>query len=163
MATGFIDRVFLLLHLVAVVVAFGPTLLYPVLARRARTGRAEEAGVLTDAAGDGTTRLALPGIGAVFVTGVLLVVAVDGVAFSDVWISIAFLLVFIAAAILGLLVRPNQRRMAALAAAVAAGGPDAAAAQRELDERQAKTAAYLGALHLVLLLALVDMIWKPGA
>jgi hypothetical protein len=88
--------------------------------------------------------------------------------FSQGWISAAFVLFFAGLAIALGLHNPNLKAMDELeeklvtgsAKAGADGGPPAELA--ELGERSSKAAMFGGVLHVIWLLLMIDMIWKPG-
>jgi hypothetical protein len=99
--------------------------------------------------------------------GVLLVVfSGDSWKFSQVWISIAFVL-FIAGAVLGYLLGANSKKMLGLQEALvsgeAKGGPGGPPPEvAELQALGKRSAMFGGLAHLMFLLLLIDMIWKPG-
>jgi hypothetical protein len=71
-------------------------------------------------------------------------------------------------AVMVFLVAPNARAIDELGAKLAdgavsagpAGGPPPEAA--ELEERTKKAGAFTGVVHLLWVLIMIDMIWKPG-
>lgn len=139
-------NVLLLLHLLAVIVTFAPGFVWPMLTsglRRANTSLDARA---NQVAADSTLKVQGPAAVLAGIFGIGLIgVSEDVWEFSQAWISIAFVLWFILLGIVfgGLL--PTYKK-------VAAG--DTAAEKR--------AAMFHGMLHLVLVLMLIDMIWKPG-
>lgn len=161
-------KVVLLLHLLTVVVGFGSSMVYPALASRARKLEPKEAYAINHAAlGLGLKLTSIP-IYAAIVFGIALVILSDqNFKFSQTWISIAFLLVIIAVLLANFLQYPNLKAMDALQAKLAAGditpGQDGKPKEvTELEERGSKAAMYGGVLHLMFLLLMIDMVWKPG-
>lgn len=142
-----IYNVLLLLHLVAVVVAFAPGFVWPVLTgglRRAGKSLGPEA---HQVGAESTLRVQGPALVLAGVFGIGLIGLSDSTwEFSQTWISIAFVLWFLAIAVVFGLLLPTYRKVAA--------GNTAA------EER---VAMFHGMLHVVLVLMLIDMIWKPGA
>lgn len=139
-------RVFFLLHILAVIVAFAPAFVSPFLSARYQS---EDAHIPSDLA----TKLARNSVQvhgpALVLTGLFgfgLIGLSDNVfKFSQSWISIAMVLWFIMLAVLFGLLIPAEKKV---------GNGDVAA--------ESKVSAFGGMLHLLLLLMLIDMIWKPG-
>ncbi|MCU0269540.1 MAG: hypothetical protein MUF83_12980 [Acidimicrobiales bacterium] len=165
-------RIFFLLHLLAVVVGFGSTFVYPMLAAKARKLPPSEAGAaynINKAAMEVSKSITTPAIWAAGAFGVILILlSEDAIEFSDPWISIAFLLFFAGVGISYGLHTPNLKAMGALQEKLvngevtppAGGGPPAEVA--ELQARGKRAAMYGGLLHLLFLLLMIDMIWKPS-
>jgi MFS family permease len=159
-----------LLHLGSVIVGFGSAIATSFLAARARDLPPGEGRVLVRAANQVGKALTTGPVVAAGLFGLLLVImAGENVyKFSQTWISIAFLLWFGVVAVLIFLLAPNARAMDALGTRLEAGettasktgGPPKEVA--ELAERGKKAAAFTGIVHLLWLLLLIDMIWKPG-
>jgi hypothetical protein len=87
--------------------------------------------------------------------------------FSQTWVSIAFVLFLIGVGVSLFVHQPNLRAMNALQeklvsgqATPAQGGPPAEVA--ELQARGKRAGMVGGILHLIFLLLVIDMIWKPG-
>ncbi|MBK9180609.1 MAG: hypothetical protein IPM45_13805 [Acidimicrobiales bacterium] len=137
------DKILFLLHLLSAIAAFGPLLVYPMLGA---------SGVAPPPRA--TQWIVLPGLVGLFVFGLALVSAL-GFEFSDPWISLAFLLNLAAIAVALFLLLPTQRQIVDLADR--AGGDTATAPLLK------RVSMYSGVLHLLLFVAIVDMIWKPGA
>lgn len=170
MGTGsFAYQLFLLLHLLAVIVGFGSSFVWPVLAAKARQEEPSVAHAMSRAGFQASTVLTTPFIWAAGVFGIVLIVLSDETwKFSDTWISIAFLL-FFGAALFALFVHtPNLRAMLALQEKLASGdvtpspGGGPPAEVLELQARGKRAGMYSGLLHLLFLLLMIDMIWKPG-
>jgi hypothetical protein len=138
------DKLLLFLHLVSAVAAFGPPLVLPSLTREApRRGARQVALVLQ--------RIVTPGLVGLLVFGSALVGSSDAdFSFSEAWVSLAFLTVLAALAVVWLVLIPRERR-------VARATSDGAA-----DRLARQTGGLFGVLHLLLVVGLVLMVWKPG-
>jgi hypothetical protein len=167
---SFLYNVFYLLHIVAIIIGFGSSFVWPVLAAKARGLQDPPAGYAINKVGfEAGKVLTTPFIWAAGASGIILVVLSDELfTFGQLWISLAFLL-FFAAALFALFVHvPNvkvmvdlQERLATGKATPTQGGPPAEVL--ELQERGKRAGMYGGILHLLFLLLMIDMIWKPGA
>ena len=170
---SFVYNVVLLIHILAVVVGFGSSFVWPVLAARARGLDPAEGYLLTSTSlglSKGLTTIPIWVAGG---AGLLLVILAQTddfvvIEFSETWISAAFALFIVAALVAAFLHTPNLRKMDELQAKLVAGdvtpnpnGPPAEVL--ELQERGKQAGMYGGILHLLFLLLLIDMIWKPGA
>ena len=162
-------KLFFVLHILCAIIGFGSTFVWAMLAKQAKDFGPEHGYLFSQKIVAASKVLTTPFIWATAATGIILVILGKdvGFSFSQTWISAAFFLFLVAAGIAEGLQRPNQKAMLALQAALAegratptAGGPPAEVA--ELEERGAKAAMYGGILHLLFLLLLLDMIFKPG-
>lgn len=128
-------RIVLLIHIASVVLAFGPNFVGPILRRNGATNL-------------GMTKMSravqLPSIAITFLSGILLVVLSDEVwSFEKPWISTAFLVTIAVGVLLFLLAGAYERA--------------------ETDKSAEKLVGmYSGIMHLLLVVGLVMMIWKPG-
>jgi hypothetical protein len=153
-ADSFGYRLFFLLHILSVVVAFAPAFVWPILNRQARVS------AQASADGEGGVVVAPPpaltGVMNPFVHGSAVVLAglfgfglvgmsSDAWKFSQTWVSLGMLLWFIMIAVVFVGLVPAQRALR----------------EAKADAEQ-RLAMLYGALHLLLLLQLIDMIWKPG-
>lgn len=146
-------KVLFLLHILSAIVAFAPAFVWPIInvqtRKRGVTVPAEVAGQVPV----NNVLIHGPALVLTGVFGLLLVVlseesAVSGekiFEFSQAWISGAFLVWFALLAVLFGLLVPAERK-------AAAGDADAAK----------KGAMFGGFIHILLLVMLVLMIWKPG-
>lgn len=146
--------ILLILHLLFVVVAFAPAFVWPVLNRQRRTevaGMAGEERQGRSISAEAVGRLIDPMMhgGSLVLAGLFGVLAVvtsgDVFKFSQSWISIAFVLWFLMLGLFFAGLIPAQR-------AVRDGSPAG-------DQR---IAMCYGGMHLLLLLMIIVMVWKPG-
>jgi hypothetical protein len=171
----FFHELILFLHILSAIVGFGSTFVYPALSSRARKLAPDQGYAITHTAHDISKGLSRPFIYLTGITGIVLVFiygnTIDdmGEAFGDAWVSIAFVLFIAGICVSEFLHSPNLKAMDAIqeklvsgqAAAPAAGGPPPEVA--ELEARGKKAGMFGGLLHLIFLLILIDMIWKPGS
>lgn len=156
----------LVLHLVAVVVGFGTVFLNGAYGAQAKQ-RPGPGGVAIGEANLAVSKMAQYAIYAAGLFGVVLVILSDGAwEFSQLWISLSFLLFFVAMGLAQGLLTPAARRMNALAGELAAAGggggngrPPQVAEMEALEKRLALVGTILN-LMVVALIAL--MVFKPG-
>jgi hypothetical protein len=165
---GFVYNVVYLIHLACVVVGFGSSFVYPVLAAKARGLSPREAYAVNHATLEISPFLTSYPIYGAGAAGIVLIVLSDSVySFSDTWISIAFLVYIVAVLVALFLHSPNLKAMDALQAELVENPPvpgsgEAPPQVAELEERGQKAAMFGGLLHLCWLVLMIDMIWKPG-
>jgi hypothetical protein len=165
--TSFGYKFLYLLHILFVIVGFGSTFVYPALASRARKLAPTEGHAIGHATLDVSHWLTTYPIWAAGVVGAVLVGVSEGWKFSQAWVSIAFVLFFFGVLFSAFVHSPNIKAMDALqekliagdAAAPAAGGPPPEVA--ELQARGKRAGMTGGILHLVFLMLVIDMVWKP--
>lgn len=141
----FIYKVFFLLHILAVIVAFAPAFVWPLT----NAGTRKEGGIGQRVATQVVKNSMVvhgPALVLVGLFGILMIVSSNEVfEFSQAWISIAFVLWILLVGIVFGAIIPAERK-------VAAG-----------DESAEKQISMFGGIsHVLLLLMLIDMIWKPG-
>jgi Predicted integral membrane protein (DUF2269) len=161
----FAYKLFLLLHLVAVIVGFGSSFMYPMLAVKARALGRRDAYALNHATYSIERPLSLYPIYASGALGIVLVIISDEAwKFSQTWISVAFLLFILTVLVAVFLHLPNLKAMDALEGELAAaeGSVEPPKQVAEYEERSSKKSMYGGVLHLLWFLLMIDMIWKPG-
>lgn len=138
-------RIFYLLHIASVVAAFSGAMVSARFGAVAR-GDASVGRSISSALSDLTVKMHIPALAAAGLFGIVMITLSDDLyEMSQTWISIAFTLWFAMLAVMWFLLRPAQ---------IAAAGGDAEAGK--------KTAMFTGIIHLLFLLMLIDMIWKPG-
>jgi uncharacterized membrane protein len=166
--TSGIYKLLLVLHISCVVVGFGGVALNGLYGARAKRSGGREGLAISETNFWVSSKVAEPAIYAVFVLGLLLVWASDGVwGFDDKWIGISMLLYIVGIALSHALLRPAVKRMNALQGELAtagtapsAGGPPPQVAELEsLGQRVGAVGATLNVL-LVIIIAL--MVWKPA-
>lgn len=141
-------NIFLFLHILAVLVAFAPTLLNPMLEAYLR--KTEGSAAVQDWSGFnvGYTRMfSLGGLAALLVTGIVMILLSDEAwQFSDMWISLGFLTWIAIGGVLSALVLKGQKMLAA---------GDANGREKAVRGNQIVSVLVLVTLYL--------MIFKPGA
>jgi len=163
------------LHLLCVVVGFGSAFVWPFLAAKARQVGDPTVGYYVSQmslqGGNILSSYFVYGAGATGLLLVMLAAANDPavIEFSDLWITLAFVLYAVGLAVALGLHYPNLKAMLGLQEQLAtAGGPPPTEAGgpppqlAELQERGQKAAMYSGILHLLFVLILLDMVFKPG-
>jgi Zn-dependent protease with chaperone function len=165
---SFAYQVVYLIHLACVVVGFGSSFVYPVLAVKARKLPMREAFAVNHTALEVSPFLTSYPIYGAGAAGLVLIVLSDELyTFSQTWISAAFALYILALLVALFLHSPNLKAMDALQAKLV-DGPELPAGSppppevAEIEERGQKAAMYGGILHLFWLALMIDMIWKPG-
>ena len=144
--TGY--NIILLVHIVAVVVAFAPAAINPLLERHfARNGGDAAIQTWAGFSRDYTKKISLSALVLLLVTGILMIVLSDDlIEFSDLWISLSFLVWFAIAGVVSALILKGERLMAAG------------------DMKGRELVAKGGPIATVLLLVMLYlMIFKPGA
>lgn len=139
-------KLLFLLHILSVIVAFAPAFVWPVVSVQLKKQNKPVGPTIGALAAGNTTKVHGPALVLVGIFGLGLVGMSDGIwEFSQSWVSVAFLLWFIMLGVLFGLMLPAEKK--------AAAG----------DESADKIVSMAGGiLHLLLLLMLIDMIWKPG-
>ena len=161
-ATSFYDVV-VAVHVMAIVVAFGVVLSYPVIDASLRKGhpRAMPAWHETHAFVD--RRVVTGGMALALLTGVYL--ASDRHAFSEIWVQVPFASLIVIFGLTGSFFVPQGRRLAELAtrdvAASPAPGPVTWSA--EYDALAGRFAKVGGLAAALILLSIFFMVAKPGA
>jgi uncharacterized membrane protein len=136
----------LLLHLLTMVIAFAGAWTYPRVGAYAAKSDDQTRAGLSGVMAATTVQMHLPALILSGLFGIGLISVGDGIEFSDAWISIAFLLWFALIGVFFGLVMPAHRKLVA----------------GETGDPEKKLAMATGITHLLFLLMLIDMIWKPG-
>lgn len=161
-------QVVYLIHLACVIVGFGSSFVYPVLAAKSRNLPPREAYAVNHTVLEISPYLTSYPIYGAGAAGIVLIFLSDQVfSFSQTWISIALLVYILALLVAIFLHSPNLKAMDAIQARLVdapAGEPGSEPPPEvaELTERGQKAAMYGGILHLFWLVLMIDMIWKPG-
>jgi uncharacterized membrane protein len=167
-STGY--RIVLLLHILCAIVGFGTVILNGLYGREAKR-RPGPGGLAITEANLTVSGIAEYFIYAVFVLGIALVLMSDKAwGFGQTWIWLAMLLYIVGIGISHGVLFPNARRMKELSAELVAEGPPPADAPPgpppqvvEMERRGKTLGAASSVLHVLLIVILVLMIWKPGA
>ena len=164
-------KVVLVLHLLAAIVGFGGMAVNGFYGAMAAARRGRDGAAIGDAVDKGYKFAEWP-VYAVPVLGIVLVLmSEDGVfEFSQVWISLSFLLYIAAIGLLHGVQLPTVRRINALLKELVAGtggggdggGGGAPAQVAELDKLGAKAGAVGGILNLITVVIVFLMVFKPG-
>ncbi|MFN2504333.1 MAG: DUF2269 family protein [Acidimicrobiales bacterium] len=166
--TGGVYKLLLVLHLMAVIAGFGPTVLAGVFGAKAKARGGREGQAVSEVTYEVISTWAEWLIYSVPILGILLILTSDDAwKFSQTWISMSFLLYIVGLGIVHALHLPNLRRMNAVMAELHASGPPAGGGPppqvAELEERGKRAAMVGGVLNLILVVIVVLMVWKPGA
>ena len=138
------DDLLLLLHLISAVAAFGPPLVLPRFTRDAPRRSAGDVVLVLQ-------RIVTPGLVGLLLFGAALVGTSDAdLSFSQAWVSLAFLTVLAALAVVWFVLIPRERRVAR------------ATSDSEAGRLARQTGGMFGVLHLLLVIGLVLMVWQPG-
>ncbi|MDP9442214.1 MAG: DUF2269 family protein [Actinomycetota bacterium] len=156
----------LVLHLVAVVVGFGTVFLNGAYGAQAKR-RPGPGGLAIGEATYAVTKTAEYAIYAVPVFGILLVVLSDDAwEFSQLWISLSFLLYFIGIGLFRGMLTPAARRLNALAGelvgAAPAGGGGRPPQVTEMEALEKRLAVGGTILNLIVVAVIALMVFKPG-
>lgn len=159
-------KVVLLLHILAAIVGFGGVLLNGVYATMAKANPGPEGAAITRANFHVTSVWAERSIYGVFVFGLLLVPLSDGaIGFGDTWVWTSMALYVVGIGVAHAVLLPSGRRMVELSAAAAQADPSAGPPPQvgEMERLGKRLGAASGVNHLLLVVILGLMIWKPGA
>ena len=148
--TGY--KVLLVLHILALIVAFAPSFVWPFVSMRLRKQQdANGAGVsvgktINDLAGGNTLKIHGPAFALAGLFGFGLIGMSDkAFEFSQTWVSIGMLLWFLGLGVMFGLMAPAETR-----------------AQQGDEAAETRLTMYGGMMHLLLLLLVLDMVFKPG-
>ena len=155
-------KLFVVLHLLAVVFGIGTVVLNGVYANIAKKQGGPAAGAIMKANFE-VTLLAEKFIYAVPVFGILAVLTSDDAwEFDQTWIWLSLALYVVAVGLSHAVMFPGAKRMQAIGAAMASGqGGQAEAAEAAMLEK--RMGAVGAVLDLMVVVIVVLMVWKPGA
>lgn len=162
--TGSLYRTILALHILLSIAGFGAVLLNGVYAAQTKKRPGPEGRAISEA-NYAVSSLAEWFIISVPVSGLALVWASDGAwELSQTWVWLSIALVVVALVVSRTVLMPGHRRLnRLLQQAESDRGADRAARAEEIDRIGARLAGSGGFLHLMLVVIIVLMIWKPGA
>ena len=158
----------LFLHLMAVIVGFGPWMRATAFDMKAKARPGREGLAIAETTYDVIRTYAEWAVYAVPILGILLILTSDDTwKFSQAWISTAFLLYIVLLAVAHAVHFKNLRRinelMAELAGRPAGGGSGGPPAQvAELEQRTRQSAMVGGILNLIVVVIVLLMVFKPG-
>jgi hypothetical protein len=163
-------RIVLLLHILCAIIGFGAVILNGIYGREAKK-RPGPGGLAIAEANYTVSSIAEYFIYAVFVFGLGLVGLSDKAwKFSQTWIWLAVILYIIGIGVSHGILFPSARRMKALVAEMVAAGPPPSDAPpgpppqaAEMGQLEKKLAGASTFLHVLLVVIIFLMIWKPGA
>jgi len=162
---GGLYKALLLLHILTVVLAFGPLALNGLYAAQAKK-RQGEGGVAITEANHFVSGVAEKIVYAVPVFGIALVLVSDGqIEFSELWISLSFVLYIVAIGVSHGVMIPSAKRSLALSKELLAAGPSTGGTPPQvaaMDKLEHKMAAGGMFLNLMLVVIIALMIWQPG-
>lgn len=153
----------LFLHIASAVIAFGVTFAYPIIDMVIRRADLSALPVFHQIQGALATKLITPGAIVVLLTGIYM--AIDRWDdFGGAWFSAAGVIVVVLLGIGHGFFRPTGRKMYAQATTDLAGGAAERGSMSAEYEALAGRVRLVGLLSsLLVLLALLLMVWKPGA
>ncbi|MBK5221294.1 MAG: hypothetical protein JJE52_00135 [Acidimicrobiia bacterium] len=135
-----------LLHIATFVVAFAGAITNPRLGGLAAASDDATRGRIGQLVADGTAKVHFPALALTGLFGIALIVMSDDIyQMSQTWISIAFALWLAMLAVIWFALLPAQRRTAS----------------GDIDAKK-KVGMFTGIIHLLFVLMLVDMVFKPG-
>lgn len=153
----------LALHIMAVIVAFGLPLSFPVLLPFLRSHHPRAMPAVHDAQSRLANRVTAFGTLAVLLLGLYLANKLD--AFSEAWVQVPFAILIVVGGVGGAIIAPASRRMAELSATdVAAAGQDGPVAwSAEYESVYGRYLTAERALAVLVLVAIFFMAAKPFA
>ena len=153
-----IYKLLFVLHILAVVVGFGPWMVAAAFGAKARARGGREGLAVAETTYDVIRTYSEWAVYAVPILGILLLlVSDDRWKFSQTWVSLSFLLYIVILGVAHGMYFKNLRRVNEL---LGAGGPSQAA---ELEQRTSQAAIANGIINLLVIVVIVLMVWKPGA
>lgn len=160
---SFLYKLFLFLHVLAVIIGFGGVLLNGLYASRARRYTPDQTLAVMEVNGFVSMKVAeiFIYLAAVFGFG-LVGLSNDVYTFGQLWIWLSIVVYVVSLGVSHGVLMPRVRTMTELQREVAAGtaGPDTPGRMEALGKQ---IGASSGVLHLAFVVILVLMIWKPGA
>lgn len=156
------------MHLMAVIAGFGPTLLAPAFGAQAKARKGREGLAIAEATFDVMSKYAEWIIYSVPIFGILLIlVSDDAIQFGDTWISASLGLYVVAQGLVHAVHFKNLKRMNVLMGELAAGPPPGAGGGgpppqvAELEARGKQVALVGMILNVILVVIVALMVWKP--
>jgi uncharacterized membrane protein len=139
-------KLFLLLHILAVIVAFAPNFVWPFVSVRLKKANKPAGPTIAELAEGNSAKIHGPALALAGIFGFGLIGLSDEVwEFSQAWISAGMLVWFLALGVVFGMMAPAEKRVA----------------QGDVGAEKILSMSG-GILHLLLALELIIMIWKPG-
>lgn len=139
-------KLLFLLHILAIIAAFAPTFIWPSVAVRLKKQQRPVGATIGELSAGNTARVHGPALVLAGIFGLGMVGLSDGAfEFSQAWVSVAVLIWFLMLGALFAVLLPAEKK--------AAAGDLAAEKLVSMGN---------GILSLLLVLQVIDMIWKPG-
>jgi hypothetical protein len=157
-------KVLFVVHILAVIAAFGPLMVSAPLNRLAISKTGDDARTVAEIPLRTAKTISMPPFIVAVLAGIGMVAdSKIGThrlfSFDQQWISLAFSLVLAIGLVYYFLLLPAQRR---LIEAVQTGTAEEHATSPEIRSAKATSAAATGVIHLCMLVLVIDMVWKPG-
>jgi uncharacterized membrane protein len=157
-ATSGVYKLLFTLHILAVVVGFGPWMVAAAFGAKAHARRGAEGLAIAETTYDVIRTYSEWAIYAVPILGILLVATSDDLwKFSQAWVSLSFLLYIV---ILGVAHGMYFRNLKRVNELIGTAGPSQAA---ELEQCTRQAAIANGIINVLVVVVIVLMVWKPGA
>ena len=149
-------KVLLIVHLLAVVTAFGPAFAYTAINRAAHERKGQGGSAFAAVASNLQTKQVVPALVVAAIAGMGLIGLSDGAfAFSQPWVSGSFTVVLLLLVLALFFIAPALKKQSALLAYETASEDD-------LKSSKAVVAMGTGFFHLGLVVLIALMVWKPG-
>ncbi len=154
-------KFFFVLHILSVVIGFGAVFFNGRYVRMTKGASSVESKAILDASGFISYSRAIYFIYLVPVFGILLIVFSNSKwSFQQTWISATFVLWFLIIGLFHGAIRPNEKKLRNF---FEQKNPSDGKDNLELKSLYNKESLYVGLFHTMLVLAIVLMIFKPGA
>lgn len=146
------------LHILAVIIGFGGTFIATFYGMEAQRRPGREGSLIAETTMKVTELTPTMAIYSVPILGILLILLSDDTwKFSELWVSLSFVL-YAAILVIALAVHvPNIRQMIATRKSIDQGGPNTG-----LADRERKAALYGGILNVLWIVVVFLMVFKPG-
>lgn len=169
-------RVLVLLHISTAIVGFGSSFVWPVLSAKAKRLTPVERYRVNAIGMQISKPMTINMVFAVLVSGLVLTAVATPWEFSQPWVWSAIVMTSVIVVISGFAQGPNtnamvdlQRRLAGIedprpragAGDVGDAVDDPATLEAELEHRKKRDGMYGGITHMLFLLIMIDMVWKP--
>ena len=156
-------KIFLAIHILAIISAFGPTLLFAIFNREASKRKGEAAQLFAALPLVVSKRVSFPAFLVAALSGIVLVLdSSDFYSFEKPWVSAAFSIVILVALVYYFMLWPAQRRLVAATHEPADETADAEFVSPVVRSARVSVAIAGGLMHVGMVCLVVLMVWKPG-